>query len=485
MLKKLLVTLFSIASLVARADLNNPDLESARESTLAAFSAKFSVLGQNTMANSQPVVIASNQSAIPVSGTFWQATQPVSCALCSTESTLSSLNTKVPSNLTVTSNRLLVDGSGVTQPVSGTFWQATQPISASALPLPAGAATETTLSTLNGKIPSNLTVTSTRLLVDGSGVTQPISAASLPLPSGAATSAKQDTVISSIQTLDDVVGSKTGGTAGTQSSLAGGVYNTSLPSLTNGQQAALQTDVNGRLLVSTTVSGNSSRFEFGDITTTASTKVVVQRTAYTEPTSSLAFSFKSSSANDSSAGTGARTIRVEYYDGSSSTISSETVTTNGTTCVNSVTTSARYIEDISVLTAGSTRSNVGTLTFYTGTGCTTTAATIAPTDNQTFWARHYVPTGRTMFITSLSVSHSGTTVGSGGVFTIRSTPLGVSNAITEQIGDFHRLYGQSSTALRTYSSPIQVTGPARVEVFVNPETTSSTVYRASFDYYEP
>ena len=39
--------------------------------------------------------------------------------------------------------------------------------------------------TLLGRIPS-LTVNSTRLLVDGSGVTQPVSAASLPLPTGAA-----------------------------------------------------------------------------------------------------------------------------------------------------------------------------------------------------------------------------------------------------------------------------------------------------------
>lgn len=60
--------------------------------------------------------------------------------------------------------------------------------------LPSGAATSalqttgnTSLSSIDGKVPSNLTVTSTRLLVDGSGVTQPISAASLPLPSGAAT----------------------------------------------------------------------------------------------------------------------------------------------------------------------------------------------------------------------------------------------------------------------------------------------------------
>jgi hypothetical protein len=36
--------------------------------------------GQTTMANSAPVVIASNQTAVPVSGTFYQATQPVSLA---------------------------------------------------------------------------------------------------------------------------------------------------------------------------------------------------------------------------------------------------------------------------------------------------------------------------------------------------------------------------------------------------------------------
>jgi hypothetical protein len=66
-----------------------------------------------------------------------------------------------------------------TQTVSGTVtanvsFPATQPVSATALPLPTGAATETTLSTLNTKIPT-LTAASSRLLVDGSGVTQPVS----------------------------------------------------------------------------------------------------------------------------------------------------------------------------------------------------------------------------------------------------------------------------------------------------------------------
>lgn len=50
--------------------------------------------GQTTMANSSPVVIASDQSAVPVSGTFWPATQPV----------------------------------------SGTFWQLTQPVSLASVP---------------------------------------------------------------------------------------------------------------------------------------------------------------------------------------------------------------------------------------------------------------------------------------------------------------------------------------------------------------
>ena len=43
-----------------------------------AITDRFGVLGQAAMVASAPVVIASNQSAVPVSGTFFQATQPVS-----------------------------------------------------------------------------------------------------------------------------------------------------------------------------------------------------------------------------------------------------------------------------------------------------------------------------------------------------------------------------------------------------------------------
>lgn len=68
-------------------------------------------LGQKTMSASLAVTLASDQSAIPVTGTFFQATQPVSIA--------------------------------GTVAVSGTFFQATQPVSAASLPLPTLAATST------------------------------------------------------------------------------------------------------------------------------------------------------------------------------------------------------------------------------------------------------------------------------------------------------------------------------------------------------
>lgn len=50
-------------------------------------------------------------------------------------------------NTAANATAVKVDGSAVTQPVSGTFFQATQPVSASSLPLPTGAATSVNQST--------------------------------------------------------------------------------------------------------------------------------------------------------------------------------------------------------------------------------------------------------------------------------------------------------------------------------------------------
>lgn len=78
------------------------------------------------------IVVDGSGVTQPVSGTFWQATQPVSGPLTDAELRATAV------------------------PVSGTFYQATQPISAASLPLPSGAATESTLAAASAKLPATL-----------------------------------------------------------------------------------------------------------------------------------------------------------------------------------------------------------------------------------------------------------------------------------------------------------------------------------------
>lgn len=100
----------------------------------------------------------------------------------------------------------LVAGIGVTgtfwqatQPVSGTFFQATQPVSAASLPLPTGASTEATLALIKAKTDNLDVAISTRTKPAD---TQAVSAASLPLPALAATSTKQSDGTQKTQVVD-------------------------------------------------------------------------------------------------------------------------------------------------------------------------------------------------------------------------------------------------------------------------------------------
>ena len=128
--------------------------------------------GQANMANSSPVVIASDQTAIPISGTVGvsgtvpvsvSSTIPVSIAATVPVSGTFFLSTQPVSIASMPSTPVTGTFFQSTQPVSiatmpstpvtGTFWQATQPVSAAALPLPTGAATEATLATMSAKFP--------------------------------------------------------------------------------------------------------------------------------------------------------------------------------------------------------------------------------------------------------------------------------------------------------------------------------------------
>lgn len=86
-------------------------------------------------------------------------------------------------------------------------------------------------------------------LIGADGTT--IASGANPLPVSGTVTANLGTIagVSTAANQASVIGTKAAGTAATNSLLTGGVYNTSLPTLTNGQQAAAQLDSVGRLIV--------------------------------------------------------------------------------------------------------------------------------------------------------------------------------------------------------------------------------------------
>ena len=267
----------------------------------------------------------------------------------------------------------------------------------------------------------------------------------------------------------------------------GGVYNATLPIYSDGQRTEIQTDLNGRIVTSA-ITGFGAAFTFGDVVSASTALKAVRRTTYNEQTTNAQRSFSSSDVDDdgSPADTGARKLHITYLDSTGAGPFDEVITLNGTTCVATVATNIAFVEHIEITTVGSTGSNEGTLTMFVDSSCGSgTIGTIEANSRQSFWAHHYVPTGKIANVTGISAGHNGTTVGSGAVFVLKAKNLTVADSVEDQVSDFVRLYGQSSTFSRNYASPIKVTGPSRLVLYVIPESASTFTYRAAIDYFEP
>jgi hypothetical protein len=112
----------------------------------------------------------------------------------------------------------------------------------------------------------------------------------------------------------------------------------------------------------------------------------------------------SSSTNDTSAGTGARTIRIVGLKTSTSTdYETEDITMNGTTAVTSVSSWWR-VNRAYVLTAGSTGNNVGIITVRSTTTTANVFVFLPATFNQTTIAAYTVPDGKNILIKRIRVA---------------------------------------------------------------------------------
>ena len=120
------------------------------------------------------------------------------------------------------------------------------------------------------------------------------------------------------------------------------------------------------------------------------------------PTVASVLTVSSSSASDTSAGTGARTVFIEGVDGSFNIVS-ETVILNGQTAV-STTQSYLFVNSLFVLTAGSSGQNAGNINV--GTGVVTAGVPAVLYDiiaigyNNRTTGHYCVPAGYTGYMTS-------------------------------------------------------------------------------------
>lgn len=110
------------------------------------------------------------------------------------------------------------------------------------------------------------------------------------------------------------------------------------------------------------------------------------------PTTAQSMEIVSTSTNDTSAGTGARTVQVYGLD-TNWALQDETVTMNGTTAVALANTYIRTFRAI-VLTAGSTETNEGNISIQVSGGGTV-GADIRAADGQTQQAIYTVPANTT------------------------------------------------------------------------------------------
>jgi len=230
--------------------------------------------------------------------------------------------------------------------------------------------------------------------------------------------------------------------------------------------------------------GQTQLIRFGRLTTSATGSFFrMEATTYTEPGSAVQRSVSSSSASDTSAGTGARTVEITYYDNTLAGPFTVTLTLNGTTAVNTGVTDIRFIESIKIKTVGSNGSNVGIITLFGSTGGGGgTVGTIAAADNQTFWAHHYIAVSKTASLRTFLNGVRGGNQG-GGFHGRKINPL-LANDVEIQITDELRVAAGSSSVLRTYDSPITIVGPSKFTVFVFPEGSNTLTWHSSFDMVE-
>ncbi|MGH7177020.1 MAG: hypothetical protein ACREJC_06555 [Tepidisphaeraceae bacterium] len=234
---------------------------------------------------------------------------------------------------------------------------------------------------------------------------------------------------------------------------------------------AILTDTTGR--VATTSTAGTPAIITGEVSTNATTRAAINLTAYTDQSTNAQRSVSSASANDTAAGTGARTIRLTYYSIAAGVVTgpfTETITMNGVTAVNTVSTTIAFVEKIEVITVGSLGASAGIISiFAAAAGAGGAFGTMTASTTITRWSQHWVPSGKTCSIYSVYLQNDAAS-GNSPRITIDVFDVATANAAERAVATY-RVDGRSSIALAA-QTPIVVVGPARLRAYVTPQNSA-------------
>ena len=221
------------------------------------------------------------------------------------------------------------------------------------------------------------------------------------------------------------------------------------------------------------ITGHKLKFKFGNNATVSNTEETIwaEGGLYVYPTSATQMTVSSSSANDTAAGTGARTINIEGLDADYNEVS-EDIILNGQTPVTTVNSYLR-INRGAVLTAGSGGKNAGIIRAGTGTVTSGVPANVffsidGEGDNQTLMCLWTVPAGYTAFLVQTNVSTGNSS----------NTPALLRTTIVARPhgGVFNtqeRITLKDGNQLQSYNFPLRFTEKTDLEV--RAQSTSSNV----------
>lgn len=225
--------------------------------------------------------------------------------------------------------------------------------------------------------------------------------------------------------------------------------------------------------------GLITKFGFNSDVDTGSTPEDIWNTggAYVAPTTARVHAIVSSSANDTSAGTGARTVLLFGVDATYTRIT-ETVTLNGTTPVNTVN-SWLHIHLIQCRTVGSGGVNAGTITATAATDATVTIS-VEASQGQSASSVYLVPLGYTAYIMRLRSRMNCATASSAATVGLYTIPFGLSLQLKTQMGINNS--GSSFVELDyTDSAPFIVPEKSWIRLRCTSVTNNNTSVEAEYD----